>query len=75
MENTRQQFQFKTNINCSGCKATVKPYLDKAEGICTWEVDTNNPNKILTVDAEGITKEQIMETVRAAGFRIESFNP
>jgi len=31
MEN--KQFQFKTNINCGGCIASVKPYLDKAEGI------------------------------------------
>lgn len=47
MEN--KQFQFKTNINCGGCIASVKPHLDKAEGICHWEVDTANKDKVLTV--------------------------
>ena len=50
MEN--KQFQFKTNINCGGCNASVKPHLDKAEGICHWEVDTANKDKVLTVKSE-----------------------
>ena len=69
MEN--KQFQFKTNINCGGCIASVKPHLDKAEGICHWEVDTNNKDKVLTVKSEGITQEQVIETVQKAGFKIE----
>ena len=55
MEN--KQFQFKTNINCGGCIASVKPHLDKAEGICHWEVDTANKDKVLTVKSEGITDQ------------------
>ena len=31
MEN--KEFQFKTNINCGGCVASVKPHLDSAEGV------------------------------------------
>jgi copper chaperone CopZ len=54
MEN--KQFQFKTNINCGGCIASVKPHLDNAEGICHWEVDTANKDKVLTVKSEGITE-------------------
>jgi len=69
MEN--QEFQFKTNINCSGCVASVKPHLDNAVGICEWNVDTTNKDKILTVKSEGITKEQVIETVQKAGFKIE----
>ena len=56
MEN--KQFQFKTNINCGGCIASVKPHLDKAEGICHWEVDTANKDKVLTVKSEGITEQE-----------------
>ncbi len=41
--------KFKTNINCGGCIAKVTPFLDKAEGIASWSVDTNVPEKILTV--------------------------
>ena len=49
----KQKFQFKTNINCGGCVASVKPYLDNAEGVSKWNVDTQNKDKILTVKAEG----------------------
>lgn len=69
MEN--KQFQFKTNINCGGCIASVKPHLDKAEGICHWEVDTANKDKVLTVKSEGITEQEVISTVQKVGFKIE----
>jgi copper chaperone CopZ len=72
MEN--KEFQFKTNINCGGCIASVKPHLDNAEGICHWEVDTANKDKVLTVKSEGITEDQVIETVQKAGFKIEPLN-
>jgi copper chaperone len=69
MEN--KEFRFKTNINCGGCIASVKPHLDNAEGICHWEVDTANKDKVLTVKSEGITEDQVIETLQKAGFKIE----
>ena len=69
MEN--KNLQFKTNINCGGCVATVKPHLDNADGICHWEVDTTNKDKVLTVKSTGITEEQVIETIQTAGFKIE----
>ena len=69
MEN--KNIQFRTNINCGGCVATVKPHLDNAEGICHWDVDTANKDKILTVHSDGITSEQVLEIVRKAGYTAE----
>lgn len=66
-----QTFQFKTNINCSGCVASVKPFLDQAEGLCHWDVDTATKDKVLTVSSEGITEQEVIETVQKAGFKIE----
>ena len=74
MENNNQNLQFKTNINCGGCVAKVTPFLNDAEGVCHWEVDTNNKDKVLTVKSEGITQEQEIETVQKAGFKIEPLN-
>ncbi len=73
MENIRV-FKFKTNINCGGCIASVKPHLDKMEGISNWEVDTTNKDKILMVTPQGVTKEQVIEAVTKAGFKIEPIN-
>ena len=64
-----EKLKFKTNINCSGCIAAVTPHLNKAEGIKTWEVDTTNPDKVLTVEVEGIDADNITETIEKAGFK------
>ena len=66
--------KFKTNINCSGCVAKVTPFLNEADGICHWNVDTTNKEKILSVHSEGITDEQVIQKVQEAGFQIESVN-
>lgn len=75
MENNHQKFQFKTNINCSGCVAAVKPHLDQAEGIAHWEVDTSNKDKVLTVELNGASPEELSGLVEKAGFKIELLNP
>jgi copper chaperone CopZ len=68
-----QKFQFKTNINCSGCITKVTPFLNDAKGIEQWEVDTIHKDKILTIVSAGISEEEIMNTVRKAGYKIEAF--
>ena len=67
----KQELKFKTNINCGNCVARVKPFLDKVEGISNWSVDTDNPDKILTVESLGATSDQIIDAVENVGFDIE----
>lgn len=66
--------KFKTNINCGGCVEKVTPYLDETEGITNWSVDTNNPNKILTVETDSLSESEIKDLVIKAGFKIEEVN-
>ena len=66
-----RSLQFKTNINCGGCIARVTPRLNGTEGIVTWKVDTDNPDKILTVETENLSNDSIIETVKKAGFQIQ----
>ena len=66
------QYQFKTNINCSGCVAQVTPILNNNEQIKEWNVDTTNPSKVLTVQTESLNEEQVKELVSKAGFKAES---
>jgi copper chaperone CopZ len=62
--------QFKTTIKCSGCVAKATPFLNEAVGEDNWEVDYNNPSKILTV-AGDINTAKIIEAVEKAGYRAE----
>lgn len=72
MEN--KEFQFKTNLNCGGCVSKVQSDLDNADGICEWNVDTDNSDKILTVKSEGITEDEVVAIVKSKGFKIELLN-
>ena len=63
--------KFKTNINCSNCVATAKPFLDSLPNVTQWEVDTANPEKILTVKGEAVAASEVIAKVQQAGFKIE----
>jgi copper chaperone CopZ len=65
------QYKFKTNINCGACVAKVTPHLNEADGVKNWEVDVKNPQKILTVTADGVDADRIKEIVKKAGFEAE----
>jgi copper chaperone len=64
--------QFKTNINCGGCIKSVTPTLNQEAGAGNWQVDTANPDKILTVTSDQLTAEQVVQAVEKAGFRIQA---
>lgn len=61
--------QFNTNLNCGNCVRAVTGFLNDVPGITKWSVDTDDSNKVLTV--EGTAKrEDIEEAVEDAGFDI-----
>lgn len=64
--------RFKTNIHCGGCVGAVRPHLDKLSGVTSWEVDTENQEKILTVKSSGVTADEILSVVKKAGFEAEA---
>jgi copper chaperone CopZ len=63
-----ETMKFKTNINCSNCVAKVTPFLDKKVGKDSWSVDTESEDKILTVDNNELTAEEIVKTIKRTGF-------
>ncbi len=66
-----RQLKFKTNINCSSCVRAISGYLNEVEALDSWNVDTANTAKILTVQGEEITAKLVVDTVEEAGFDIE----
>ena len=62
--------KFKTTIKCSGCIAKATPNLNEAVGESNWNVDINNPSKVLTVNGEADEKK-IIQTLEKAGFKAE----
>ena len=64
-------YKFKTTINCGSCIKAVTPHLNKLEGVEEWNVDTNNPDKVLEVKTSSLDAETIKSTVVKAGFKAE----
>ena len=67
-----QTLTFKTNINCGGCLKAVAPALNQQAGPGNWQVDTDNPDKLLTVSSDALTAAQVVQVVEAAGFQIQA---
>lgn len=66
----KKELKFKTNMDCGHCVARVKPLLDKVEGIESWSVDLDAPDKVLTVQSTGADAAKVIDTVEQAGFDI-----
>ena len=66
-----ETIKLKTNIKCGGCVATVTPFLNQSVGEGNWRVDTQNPDKVLTVQTDGASAETVRQTVQQAGFKAE----
>ena len=63
--------KFRTNVKCGGCIATVTPHLNKVKGIVSWNVDTTNPLRILTVETEEVSAETIVLVMKNAGYQAD----
>jgi copper chaperone CopZ len=64
--------KFKTTIKCSGCVATVTPYLNEAVGASNWNVDIQSPDKVLTVNTDQKEQEaEVIKKLQEAGYKAE----
>lgn len=66
--------KFKTNINCGSCVKSVSGFINEVEAIKNWGVNTENPDKVLTVEGENLKSEIVIAAVEEAGFDIEILN-
>ena len=68
-----ETLKFKTNINCSGCVATVTPALNGLKNIQHWEVDTANPDKVLIIKADDDLKAaKVIDILKQKGYNAQS---
>jgi copper chaperone len=64
--------QFKTNIKCDGCVATVTPYLSGIKEIKEWKVNLTSLDRTLTVEGVDIMPEAIISELAKAGYKAEA---
>ena len=61
---------FKTTINCNGCIIKAKKVLN-IEEIQSWEIDVDNPDKILKIKSETLNAKDIITKLKMIGFSAE----
>lgn len=66
-----EKTKFKTNINCGGCIDKVSPVLQQIAGLTHWNVDTQDKNKILTIEGNAEVKSIVVDKIKSLGFNIE----
>ena len=66
-----QVLKFKTNVKCGGCKKKVANFLDNNPSVSKWDIDLNDPDRVLVVEGNSINAQQIVQYVANAGFKAE----
>ncbi|MGB3781082.1 MAG: copper chaperone [Tunicatimonas sp.] len=62
-------FKFKTNIDSERCVEQVASYLDNTTDIAGWGVDTENADKVLTVESnDHLDSHDVVDIINLAGF-------
>ena len=67
-----ETLQFKTTIKCSGWIEKVTPYVNETAGENNWEVDLQNPQKVLTIpNADKLQSSEVVHALAKAGYKAE----
>lgn len=62
-------FKFKTNIESERCVDQVASYLNNTTDIAGWGVDTEDANKVLTVESnDHLRSNDVVDIINLAGF-------
>ena len=62
--------RFKTSLKCGGCIKAITPGLESLNIIDKWSVDLENPDKVLEVEVSEDISDQVIDTVKKAGYSI-----
>ena len=64
--------QYPTDLKCQSCVNKIGPVLDQDEGIDSWSVALDSPEKTLTVEGSDIGKDHVNQLLESVGFHIKS---
>jgi len=65
-----ETLRFKTSLKCGGCVNAITPGLESLNQITKWSVNLESPDKELIVEAPEDISDQIIESVKKAGYQI-----
>lgn len=67
--------KFKSSLKCDGCVNAIKPFMDSLAEIDSWNVDLNNPDKIIEVntseESDNMLSDKISKGIAEIGYTTE----
>jgi len=66
-----EQIKLKTNLSCKHCVMKVEPVLKAEQGIVSYNIDLENPDKTLTIESNGADIDQLIKDFEKVGYLAE----
>lgn len=63
-----ETIQFKTNIGCADCLKVASILLNADSQILYWQVDMDNPDRLLTVKGLMVNRDMVVYNLRVRWF-------
>lgn len=60
----------KTNLRCGACVQSIGPLLDAEPAVKHWTADVSLPDKVLTVEGDGISVATVDGLLRQKGYQV-----
>lgn len=60
----------KTDLRCGACVRSIGPLLDAEPGVERWDADVSTPDKVLTVEGNGVTAGRVGVVLGMKGYRV-----
>lgn len=60
----------KTNLRCGACVKAIQPLLDAEPGVERWSADVSTPDKVLTVEGDGVSAARVGELLGRKGYQV-----
>jgi len=62
---------FKTDLEWEERLESVKPFLDRHPGILRWTVDRYDIDKVLRIESENVSVDEVIDLLQQEGFQCE----
>jgi hypothetical protein len=63
--------KFKTNITSEDNLQKIMPILNNEQSIHEWQIDSSNPDNLLTLSGTEVDPQLVINLLQKAGFEVE----
>ena len=66
-----KQIKLKTDLSCKHCVMKVEPVLKAEQGVVSYSIDLENPDKTVTIESDGANIDKLIQNIKKIGYNAE----